>query len=826
MLPFRIVLAVAAVLLVGPAASVVSTFVDDVPTIANDAAIRPSLQPAFIANRGQWHPEARFQVRTGNVTTWVTDEGMRISMTPDGTDRAASIFLTFEGRPSAALGESAQRGRFNFFLGDDPAAWVTEVPAFDAVRWPGKWKGIDAVVGERDGRLEWDVILGKGADLSDVVFRIDGAHTVSVKDGALVATTDVGDLIQTPPVAWDRCDDGARRPVACTFVHKGGNRYGFSAPDHDPTAELVVDPAIVYGGYLGGSNYDSCYAITTNAAGEAFITGRTNSSNFPTVPGSYDVTIFNSFYDAFVTKLNTTGTARVWSTFLGGSGSDWGNAIKVDANGAVYVTGMCDTAFPVTTGSYDTSYNAFGDTFVTKIQPAGNALAWSTFLGGNNEDRGQALAVDATGAVYVAGQTMSTNFPATTGAYDTTANGNWDAFVAKFTPTGNALGFSTRLGGADIDWAMSLAVDPQGQAIVSGGTASPAFPTTLGAFDRIHNGGSLDAFVTKVNAAGNGLVWSTFLGGIGTDQVFGSALDATGNVFVTGGAGLGFPTTPGALIGTGDGSDAFVTCVASNGSSVVWSTLLGGSSTDQGNEICVDAVGRAIVGGWTNSANFPTTPDAMARTFNGGGSPADSFVAKVQPGGAVLIYSTYIGGNGYDEGTSLAIDDTAHAYICGGGLSTNLPVTTTALSGPAGLDDGFVMKITLPTSPTSITVGSGCGSGSASPTFVSAPPTLGQPVPLSGAQALPGSAAYILVSDLPSSPMALGGNCEVYFSVSTAIIFATLVVPSDGSWSIAPTVVNNPLFQGVPFRLQALFATPTSPLGFELSNGVEVQPGY
>ncbi len=794
------------------------------PPSAERAATR--LPVALIANRGQWDPAAKFQSRSGNATTWLVDNGLRVSLTPTTSGIASAVFISFEGNATTPVGESEQAGRFNFFIGSDESKWCADVPAYSQVRYPNVASGIDAVVGERNGRLEWDVVVAPHAKLENFSFRVQGADSLSIRDGSLVATTGVGELVQTPPVAWDMAANGTETPVVCRYVDHGNGRFGFEAINHDHNSTLVVDPGLIYSGYLGGSSYDSCYAITTDASGQAFVTGRTNSANFPTVPGSFDVSLYNTVYDVFVTKINSSGTARVYSTFLGGSGSDWGNAIKVDGAGAAYVTGMCDNNFPVTSGSYDTSYNSFGDVFVTKIQPAGNALAWSTYLGGNNEDRGQALALDPTGTVYVAGQCVSSNFPATSGAYDTTANGSWDAFVAKFSSNGANLVYSTRIGGSALDWAMSLAVDTTGAAYVGGGTQSQNFPTTAGAYDRTFNGGSLDCFVAKFAPNGASLNWSTYIGGTGTDQVFGLALDSNNNVCLTGGAGFGFPSTPGALIGASDGADAYATCLSSNGSSLVWSTLIGGSSTDQGNEVCVDSTGRVVIAGWTNSNNFPTTPGAFSQTFFGGGSPADTFVVKIQPGGSVLIYGSYVGGNSYDEGTSVAVDGTSNVYVCGGGQSSNIQVTSPALAGPGGLDDGFVVKLQLPASPAITTLGRGCGANVATPTLGSGLPTIGQPVSISGINAQPGSAGYVIVSDLPTSTTSLGGNCEMYCSPLTAIVFTAFIVPSSGAWVVTPPVSNNPVLQNQIFRVQTLFASPTSPFGFELTNGVEAQPGY
>jgi len=396
--------------------------------------------------------------------------------------------------------------------------------------------------------------------------------------------------------------------------------------------------ALVYSTFLGGSNLDSASGIAVDSTGNAYVTGTTSSSDFPTTVGAFDTT-HNGDRDAFVTKLNPSGSALVYSTFLGGIDGDFGRSIVVDTSGNAYVSGDTFSAnFPTTPGAFDTtiSPNEVADAFVTKLNPAGSALVYSTFLGGSSGAQSGGIALDTSGSVYVTGTTSSPDFPTTPGAFDTTHNSSGDVFVTKLNPTGSALVYSTFLGGSTSDEAHSIAVDAAGSAYVTGFTTSTNFPTTVGAFDTTYNG-NLDAFVTKLDPTGVALVYSTFLGDVDFDSGNDIAVDSSGSAYVTGStSSSNFPTTVDAFDTTYNGNlaDAFVTKLNPSGSApLVYSTFLGGSGNDQnfnvaddqGLGIALDVFGSIYVTGATRSPDFPTTAGAFDTTFNG---VEDAFVTK------------------------------------------------------------------------------------------------------------------------------------------------------------------------------------------------------
>jgi hypothetical protein len=456
-----------------------------------------------------------------------------------------------------------------------------------------------------------------------------------------------------------------------------------------PAASLApsaaVDPTLFYSTYLGGAAYDNGIAIAVDGAGNAYVTGLTSSVNFPTTAGAFQTTAL-AVGNAFVTKFNPTGSGLVYSTYLAGAScfcdnNSFGNGIAVDAPGNAYVTGVTKSStFPTTGGAFQTAYGGgITDAFVTKLNPTGSGLVYSTYLGGGSDDQAQGIAVDPAGNAYVVGLTRSSNFPTTLGAFQTAyGGGNLDAFVTKLNPAGSGLAYSTYLGGSDDDRGIGIALDASGNAYVTGPTFSTNFPTTLGAFQTAY-GGNGDVFVTKLNSLGTGLVYSTYLGGSGSDDGTGVAVDALGNAYVTGGTqSTNFPTLAAFQPTFGGVSDVFVAKLNPLGTGLLYSTYLGGSGDDFADGIALDALGSAYVTGRTASTNFPVTTGAPQTSFGGG--VQDAFVTKLNPIGSGLVYSTYLGGSDGDVGQGIALDalPNPNAYVAGATSSINFPTTSGA----------------------------------------------------------------------------------------------------------------------------------------------------
>jgi hypothetical protein len=698
------------------------------------------LPRSFEANQGQTDPQVKFLSRGSGYSLFLTNnQAVLLLKRPDVSktrQQPHTVSATAEPTRAHAIAASVLRiklvaanpatktvgldelaGKSNYFIGNDPQKWRTNVANYARVQYREIYPGVDLVYYGNQGQLEHDFVVAPGANPKIIRMRFEGdrGHKLAA-NGDLVLSIKGGEVRLQKPRIYQEIG-GVQREVAGRYVPKGKRQVGFAVAAYDTTRPLVIDPVLFYSTYLGGSDYDQSNGIAVDASGDAYVTGYTSSSNFPTTTGAFQ-TAFGGASDAFVTELNPTGSALVYSTYLGGSGYDQGNGIAVDASGNAYVTGSTSsTNFPSSSGASQTASGGGTDAFVTKLDPTGSALGYSTYLGGVDEDQGTGIAVDALDNAYVTGFTFSSTFPTTPGAFDTIFGGTpflEDAFVTKLNPLGSGLVYSTYLGGSDVDQGRGIAVEASGNAYVTGYTYSSNFPTTTGAFQTTFGGGSFDAFVTKLNPAGSApLLYSTYLGGFNYDVGLGIAVNTLANAFVTGYTySPNFPTTTGAFQTTfGGTSDAFVTKLNPTGSSpLVYSTYLGGYDVDWGLGIAVDALDNAYLTGYTESSNFPITSGALQPTRGG---VVDAFVTKLNPtGSSPLVYSTYLGGVNYDEGFGIAVDPLDNAYVTGYTYSPNFPTTTGAFQPTfGGYLDAFVTKITDVVLPPPPSVGKVTGGG-------------------------------------------------------------------------------------------------------------------
>ncbi len=471
--------------------------------------------------------------------------------------------------------------------------------------------------------------------------------------------------------------------------------------------------------YLGTDVSENALAVATGKDGTIYLTGYTTSAAFPTTSGTYDSSYSNGGSNAFVTRFSPYGSELVYSTFLGGGGyiSDtqegWG--IAVDASGNAYVTGTTSTAyFPTTAGAFDTSFNGQSDVFIAKLNAQGNVLRWGTFMGGGQLDNAWNLTLDGDGNIYVSGSTRSDDFPVTPDAFDTThSRGNYDAFVVKMNNLGSELIYATYIGGSSWEHGQDIAVDKDGCAYLAGRTGSGNLDTTPGAWDT-DLGGTADGFVAKFDQSGSKATYVTYLGGKDWDQIDGLAVDDDGFAYLVGYTkSTDFPTTSGAYDEIHDGSydDAFVTKLNPEGTDLVYSTLLGGDSGDNGHGIAIDGVGRACLVGETKSDDFPTTSGAFDQTHNGGFD--DAFVTVLNAAGSALIYSTFLGGGdgSGDRGNAVDIDPQGFACAVGRTHCSDFPTTSGAFDNDYnGGWDIWVARLSLGLTP----VG-GDGEGPAAP---------------------------------------------------------------------------------------------------------------
>jgi len=597
---------------------------------------------------------------------------------PECETHATAFTLSFDDANEVTpVGLDQAETVFNYFVTTEGMAHAENVSSFTRVGYEGLYDGIDLVTfGQRDS-LKYEFRVAPGADPEQILLTYTAIVGLTLDgDGALHVETDLGDLIDPAPYIYQEID-GERIEVAGAFTLVDSDTVSFTiAGAWDSTVELIIDPDLDWSTYLGGSSTDSGYGMATDAAGNVFVTGGTYSSGW--VLGGFD-TSHNGGPDAFVAKLSAGG-GHLWSTYLGGSEDDFGYGVATDVAGNVFVTGVTDAAGWVS-GGFDTSYNGgFLDAFVAKLSAAGGHL-WSTCLGGSDRDDGYGIATDAAGDVFVTGYTRSSGW--VSGGFDPNHNGGGDAFVAKLSGAGDHL-WSTYLGGSGWDLGYDIATDAGGDVFVTGATRSSGW--VLGGFDPSHNGDG-DAFVAKLSATG-GHLWSTYLGGYDWDVGHDIATDAAGDVFVTGDTessgwvSAGFdPSYNGGI------RDAFVAKLSATGEHL-WSTYLGGSSSDGGSGIATDAAGNVYVTGETQSSGWVS--GGFDTTYNGG--LFNAFVAKLSAAGGHL-WSTYLGGSEGAVGCGIATDAARNVFVTGVTSSSGW-ITGGFDTSYNGGSDAFVARIT------------------------------------------------------------------------------------------------------------------------------------
>ncbi len=675
--------------------------------------------------------EAVFSIRGNDAKPNVSRVGGSHSKPVVPRTNAVLRMKLVKANPAAKVtGADELSGKSNYFIGSDSTKWHSNVANYAKVKYEGIYSGIDLIYYGNQRQLEYDFVVTPGADLHRIQFEVRGARKISKdKDGGLVFHFADGELRWRKPVVYQE-QDGTRQTIDGSYVVRRGHRVSFKIGSYDPTRVLTIDPALAYSTFLGGTTGPAgAYSVAVDSTGNAYLVGYTRAWDFPTTPGAFQTTCpsGNGEYEcgtwgaAFITKMNPTGTALVYSTYLGGNQGAQGEAIAIDSAGDSYVTGgTYSTDFPTTPGALQTTcggcaYPTDGDAFVTKLNPTGSGLIYSTYLGGNPP--GQALgqlaggiAIDASGDAYVAGYTNSTSFPTTPGAFQTTCTGcgisSDDAFVSELNPSGSALVYSTYLGGSSGTNGGAIVLDSAGDAYLTGSTVSTDFPTTPGAFQTTCGSLCVDIFVTELNPTGSALIYSTYFGGSirqgGGQFGDGIIVDASGDAYVTGMTfSPDFPTTPGAFQTTcpacPGGANAFVTEFNPAGSALVYSTYLGGSGpVDQANGIALDAAGDVYLSGQASSTDFPTTPGAF-QTCAGctiGGYRA--FVSELNPTGSALIYSTYLTGTNGSGASRIALDTAGGFYVVGGTSSSDFPVTPGAFQTECAncINDGnaFVTK--------------------------------------------------------------------------------------------------------------------------------------
>jgi hypothetical protein len=564
------------------------------PSAALPRSTNLTIPGFFEENKGQTDGRAKFLSRRAGYSVFVTREGLVLSLAPSSGKKHAALRMTVSGaNPDAKIeGEAPLPGRSNYLRGGGN---LSDIRQYERVRVRDVRPGIDLVFYGDSRELEYDLVLKPGSEPKALKVRFEGQDKLALDgSGDIVLKTAAGDLRQRKPRVWQEVD-GKRSPVEASYLLARSGEVRLKLGRFDTTRPLVVDPVISYSSYFP-------YKINGIAAGpngELYATGYVEDDTFPVTPGAYDNTL--GFADAFVLKINSAGSALVYATYLGGSGWDEGRSIAVNPLGQAYVSGnTVSRDFPAT---WETRTSIHG-LFVTKLNSAGSGYLYSAVLYGGTQIRGNLLAIDPTGSAYVAGSASS--FPSALKTYRASPSGGEEIIVAKLDPSGTALLFSTFLGGSNDETPYGLAVDRNEDVYITGQTSSADFPAKGGLGTTLS--GSTDAFVTKLRPS------------------------------------------------------------ASGDSALVYSTYLGGTDDDCGSAIAVDTAGSAYVTGWTVSRDFPTTPSAYSRIPGDSYEYGDVFVTKLDANGASLSYSTYLGGSRNDSAIGIAVDQAGNVILAGSSI--------------------------------------------------------------------------------------------------------------------------------------------------------------
>ena len=730
---------------------------------------------SFEANCGQSDPQVKFLSRGNGYSLFLTDTGATLALTKHDTALAGHgqnmgleknpaspstigradvvrMELTGANHNLRVAGGDKLAGIVNYFIGNDPANWHRSVPTYGKVWYSGVYPGIDLVYYGNQRRLEYDFIVGPGKNPRQIQLHFVGAQKIKLTPaGNLKIIAENGQITFQKPVLYQE-KDGQRLLVEGKFNLQADNRITFAVGKYDQSRALIIDPVLAYSTYLGGAGNSQSdggqgAAIAVDAEGNTYVAGTTAAIDFPVSAGAFQgqpndgLITANASY-SFVTKLNPSGTSIIYSTFLGGPGGvdqyqqtppgDAINSVFVDSAGNAYLTGSAHSnGFPVTTGAYQTvklSVNTSTSCFLTKLNPVGTELLYSTFIGGNGMFNGSQVPGDACsqvvvnskGNAYVTGTAWSGNFPVTSGAVQTKHTDYYKAFVAEFDPAAATLVYSTYVGGSLLETGNAIAIDEQGDAYITGQTTSTDLPYTAGALQTINESESNQSkqptgFVAKLNPTGTAFLYLTYLGGSGGlnygDNPKSLALDSSGDAYVAGVT----PSTDFPLenafqsvnkaqdgISPVTGLSQFVSKLNPEGTALVFSTYFGSSQGEYAvpgsGGIAVDADGNAYLTGATFGLDFPVSTNAFQSsnnailTLHGIPSAPNAFLAELTSMGK-LAYSTYLGGSGYnyfvnnfgispnyvgDSGSSIVLDGKGNAYIAGTAQSSDFPTTAGA----------------------------------------------------------------------------------------------------------------------------------------------------
>jgi len=641
----------------------------------------------FEANQGQAPASAQFVSAFANRRLLINPIEATLQLPQSGAAGREDLRMHFvDADPTAQIhGLDLLATRAHYFIGNNPKDWHTNIPTFARVICEEIYPGVDVVYYGNQRQLEYDFVVAQGADPDRIRLRFEGSQETAIDtEGNLMVRAGGATVRHNKPVAYQETD-GERTEVQVAFALMADGSAGFELGDYDRSKELVIDPVLVFSTYLGGSGADLGKGIFVDSGGSAYVLGQSRSSDFTN--GTAD----NS--DVFVGKFTANGGAFSYA-FFGGNKDDLATGLAVDANGIAYISGSTQSDNLGAPNSINPVVSGPSDAFVARINPTNGAFSYFTLVGGSGDETDVSIAIDAFGNAYISGKTTSTDYPTANAIQSSYGGGDSDAFLSKISPDGSVLVYSTYLGGSDTENLADkcgVAVDPGGNAYVTGDTRSNNFPLS----NPIRSSATkVDAYLAKINPTGSAFVYSTYLGGGEDDFGFGVAADSSGNAYVAGRTKSGSFTGSGATRPLSGTSDAFVAKLNAAGSTINYLTFIGAPNGDESaNAIAVDASGNAYVAG--SAGPGLVTVKSVQSYFSGG---TDVLVARLSSTGTVN-FSTYLGGSGNEAGFAISVDPAGSIYVTGSTDSEDLLITEPLLPENSGVTDLFVSKIDPNTDP-------------------------------------------------------------------------------------------------------------------------------
>jgi hypothetical protein len=649
----------------------------------------PHMPFTFVENSGQVDPSVRYIGIGPEFRVWFEDGSVLLQRGQTAVTISFSGRFRSSSNQSTITAVNPTGAYANFLRGNDRRHWQTDLALFGAIRYSGIWPGIELTYKVDQGRLEEEYLVAPGAAVDCIQLRFSGDARIQA-DGTLRIKGATGDFIEDKPVLYQAIK-GERTEVDGGFRKLPNGSIGFQVSEYDRAQPLVIDPAILFSGYFGASGQESITAVGLDGENNIVVAGWTSSTDLPATNGAQQDNAGG--VDAFVASFLPNGGTLIYCTYLGGSGDDQALGLALDSARNVYLTGWTSSAnFPVA-GAFQAHLKGTRDAFAVKLNASGNSLIYSTYLGGSGIDTGNAIAVDTSGGAVIVGDSTSMNLPVTRGVVQPSSSGSQDAFVAYFSPAGNTLKFLTYLGGSGVDHASSVALGGNGNVLIGGYTWSTNFPTVLpfqtasgggqdGFVTKLWSDGTHLKFSTYIGGFG---------GSVGAPEaVNGLFVDPLGNVVVAGvTSSANFPITAGAFQTLfGGQTDGFIAHLTPAGS-LLESTFLGGALSDGINAIAVDFHGNPYVTGFTSSNDFPV--QRPLQTTNGGSM--DAFVVKMNTILSSVTFGTYLGGTGSDAGNGIAVDSETSIVVAGQTSSGNFPIAGNLQNYLPSVLSSFVTKI-------------------------------------------------------------------------------------------------------------------------------------